>query len=79
MAAPLKNHKNSSHKYGGISPLFGNKTVAMVAVADLERHNNQYDWPLVEIKKEEIFPFSGGGIAEMEAAAALKSQKNQQD
>ena len=40
-----------------------------------EKHENQADFPFVEIKKDESFPFSGGGIMDISEAAELKIRK----
>ena len=73
--APLNNQKNSYHKYGGIDPFCDISILAISSAADLEKHKNQVDLPLVEIKKQEFLPFSGGAIAAMASATDLEKQK----
>ena len=46
----------------------------MAVSAELEKQKNQADSLLVELKKEQSFPFSEGGIAAM-AAAVLEKYK----
>ena len=72
-ATDLEKQKQIPQKDEFSAPVWGISDIA--AAASLRKHNKRADLPLVQTKKEECAPFSGGGVSVMAADTVLKNQK----